>query len=62
MEEIKAERQADGSINECIKIPIYFYQKDNKEIFIDEESIYQELKEKLQAIQEKPENFLCIEL
>jgi len=60
--EIKAERQANGDLDECIKIPIYFTQDENKEVLIDEDSIYQELKEKLQAIKEKPENFLEIEI
>jgi len=50
-------------MKEEIKIPIYFHQDENtKEVFIDEDSIYEELKEKLKAIQEKPENFLEIEI
>ena len=59
--EIKPELQEDGSLDECIKIPIYFYQDDDKEVYIDEESIYKELRQKLDAIQEKPEDFLVIE-
>ncbi len=49
-------------MREIIKIPIYFHQDKNKEVFIDEDSIYKELKEKLKKIQEKPENFLEIEI
>jgi len=49
-------------MEECIKIPIYFYQDENKEVFIDEDGIYKELREKLDEIQKKPENFLDIEL
>jgi len=61
--EIKPERKDNGDIEEVIKIPIYFYQdEETKEVFIDEDSIYKELREKLNAIQEKPENFLEIEL
>jgi hypothetical protein len=49
-------------MEEVIKIPIYFTQDENKEVWIDEDSIYAELKEKLKEIQEKPENFLEIEI
>jgi len=59
--EIKAEKQADGSLDECIKIPIYFRQdEETKEVFIDEDSIYAELKQKLEEIKENPKKFLDI--
>ena len=45
---------------EEIRIPIYFYENENKEIFIDEESIYKELKEKLEEIKANPKDFLEI--
>jgi hypothetical protein len=62
LENIK--RLENGAITlmiEEIRIPIYFTQDEDKEVWIDEERIYEELKEKLRQIQEKPENFLEIE-
>jgi len=59
--EIKAEKQSNESLDECIKIPIYFRQdEETKEVFIDEDSIYSELKQKLEEIKENPEKFLEI--
>jgi len=61
--EIKPERQENGDIDECIRIPIYFYQdEDTRKVIIDEESIYDELREKLDAIKEKPEDFVEIDI
>ena len=47
---------------ERIEIPIYFSQSDDKEVFIDEDSIFDVLREDLKKIQEKPENYLAIEI
>ncbi len=57
--EILPEKQADGSLDEVIKIPIYFLKRDNT-IIIDEDSIYEELEKKLYEIKRNPEKFLNI--
>ena len=50
-----------GNIEEVIKIPIYFYQKDNGEVIIDKDSIYSDLRNKLDDIEANPKKFLEIE-
>jgi len=45
-------------MKEQIEVPIYFFQRDNGTIFIDEQGIIDEFHKKLNEVVENPKNFL----
>lgn len=56
----KTDKPKDIIKEELIKIPIYFAQSDEGTIWIDEDSIYEELRNKLSDITKNPSKYLEI--